>query len=248
MKNQISHRHVRRLTASCSGATLPLLRAIVENPVLTENGELPPRLLQIALGGVDRGDQGDPNFPAEIFQTVVFVSGDGVGLCQQQKPITGLVGFLQGDLQSGYEIRFAVGVLRLVDIRADAGSRSADLIADDRFVLCFELFDQVQNSTAKATDMSASLLFNFCRICPFWLVIYHYRRKNANGNSHFSVFLIIRGECRVLHNEAQAELLHIAELWRSNASSVKGRLFFYEACLSAHEAFCGSAAKYEAKP
>ena len=69
------------------------------------NGELLLRLLQVRLRCVDRGDQRDPDLPAEIFQTVIFRRGDGVGLCQQQKPITGLVGFLQGDLQLGNEIR-----------------------------------------------------------------------------------------------------------------------------------------------
>ena len=103
-----------------------------------------PRLLQITLGGIDRGNQGDPDFPAEIFQAVIFRVGDGIGLDQQQKPITGLIGFLQRDLQLGYEIRLAVGILRLVDIRADAGSRSADLIADDRFVLILEKFDKIE--------------------------------------------------------------------------------------------------------
>ena len=126
------------------------------------NGELPPRLLRIPLGGVDRGDQGDSDFPAEVFQSVVLLRGDGVGLYQQQKPITGLVGFLQRNLQFGYEIRLAVGILRFVDIRADAGSRPADLIANDRFVSIFELWNQFQYLDGKATEMSASLLFDFC--------------------------------------------------------------------------------------
>ena len=93
---------------------------------------------------------------------VVFRRCDGVGLCQQQKPITGFVGFFQRDLQFGYEIRFAVGVLRFVDICADAGSRPADLIANDRFVSIFELLNQFQYLDGKATEMSASLLFDFC--------------------------------------------------------------------------------------
>ena len=125
------------------------------------NGELPPRLLQIALGGVDRGDQGDPDLPAEIFQTVVFRRSDGVGLCQQQKPITRFIGFLQGDLQFGYEIRFAVGVLRLVDIRADAGSRPADLIADDRVVSDFELFEQVQDLNRESYGQVGKFVVRF---------------------------------------------------------------------------------------
>ena len=96
------------------------------------------KIPEIYLGGVDRGDQSNPDFPAEVFPTVVLVFGDGVGLCQQQEPVTRFVGFFQGDLQLGNEIRFAVSVLCFVDIRADAGPRPADLIADDRFVSAFE--------------------------------------------------------------------------------------------------------------
>ena len=44
---------------------------------------------------------------------------------------------------------FAVSVLRFVDIRSNTGSGSADLIGDDRFVLAFQEFYQVQDFNGK---------------------------------------------------------------------------------------------------
>ena len=94
--------------------------------------------------GVDRGDQGDPDFPAEIFQTGIFGFVDDTCFDQEQQPVTRFVRLLQGNLQVGNEIRFALGILRFVDVRSDAGSRSADLIANDRLVPAFEILDQIQ--------------------------------------------------------------------------------------------------------
>jgi hypothetical protein len=36
-----------------------------------------------------------------------------------------------------------------VDIRSDTGSGSADLVADDRFVLAFKIFDQIKDFNCK---------------------------------------------------------------------------------------------------
>ena len=66
-----------------------------------------------------------------------------IGFSKQQQPVTGFVGFFQGDLKFCDEIRFAVGILCFVDICSDTGSSSADLIGDDRVSLFFQIFDKV---------------------------------------------------------------------------------------------------------
>ena len=42
-----------------------------------------------------------------------------------------------------------MGILSFVDICTDTGSCSADLIADNCFVLIFEIFDQIENFNCK---------------------------------------------------------------------------------------------------
>ena len=42
-----------------------------------------------------------------------------------------------------------MGVLRFVDIGSDTGSGSADLIGNDRFVLTFQEFHQIENQNSK---------------------------------------------------------------------------------------------------
>ena len=52
-------------------------------------------------------------------------------------------------MQFGDEIRFPVGVLRFVNVCSDTGSGSADLIGNDRFVLAFQEFHQIENLNRK---------------------------------------------------------------------------------------------------
>jgi hypothetical protein len=48
-------------------------------------------------------------------------------------------------LQFCDKVRLAVGVLRFVNVCSDTGSGSADLIGNDRFVLTFQEFHQIEN-------------------------------------------------------------------------------------------------------
>ena len=98
---------------------------------------------------INRCNQSYPDFPTKIFQPFIFSSWNNVGFVQQQQPVTCFVGFFQGNLQFGNKISLTVSILSFVDISSDTGSGSADLITDDRFVLTFKIFDQIQNFNRK---------------------------------------------------------------------------------------------------
>ena len=114
-------------------------------------------LLDILFRCIDRCNQGYSDFPAKIFQPFIFSSWRNVGFVQQQEPVTCCVGFFQCDLQFCNKICFAVSILRFVDICPDTGSGSANLIADYRFVLTFNILTRFRISTSKATERSTSL-------------------------------------------------------------------------------------------
>ena len=59
-----------------------------------------------------------------------------------------------------YEIRFAMGILRFVDIRSDTGSGSADLIGNDRFVLTFQKLYQIENLHGKINGKCTQFAFS----------------------------------------------------------------------------------------
>ena len=80
---------------------------------------------------------------------VIFTGNDIIGFSKQQQPVACFVGFFQGDLKFCDEIRFAVSILRFVDICSDTGSGSANLIGDDRFVLAFQEFYQIEDFNSK---------------------------------------------------------------------------------------------------
>ena len=69
-------------------------------------------------------------------------------------------------MQFGDKIRFAVSILRFVDVRPDTGSGSADLIGNDRFALVFKNFTKFSICTAKSTDNVRNLL-SAIRSSPF---------------------------------------------------------------------------------
>ena len=109
-----------------------------------------------------------------------------------------------------------------VGISQTEGDRSAVFIEKSwlqMIVSCFTLSNWTSSriSTAKATDISASLLLDFCMgellsVGNLSLPQWKCRRKLP-----FSVSLIIRGECRVLHNEAIAESRLLPEWARGRA-------------------------------
>ena len=55
-----------------------------------------------------------------------------------------------------------MGILRFMDIRADAGSWSPDLVADDGFTLIFEKFDKIEYFNGECNRyVDTSLLLDF---------------------------------------------------------------------------------------
>ena len=53
-----------------------------------------------------------------------------------------------------------MGVLRFVDICSDTGSGSADLIGNDRFVLAFLEFHQIENLHSKVNRKCTQFAFS----------------------------------------------------------------------------------------
>ena len=107
---------------------------------------------------IDRFYQHYPNLRTIVIKFSIF---DCVYIiCFQQKfqPVTCFVGFFEGNLQFGDEIRFAVGILCFVYVCSDTGSGSADLIGNDRFVLTFQEFYQVQYLYRKINGSVRNLL------------------------------------------------------------------------------------------
>ena len=86
---------------------------------------------------IDRFDEHDPDLRTGIVQFLVSDWSDIIGFQEQFQPVTGFVGFFQCDLQFGDEIRLPMCILRFMDIGADAGSRSADLVGNNGFSLIF---------------------------------------------------------------------------------------------------------------
>ena len=74
------------------------------------------------------------------------------------------------DLQFGDEIRFAVSILRFVNIGSDTGSGSADLIGDDRFVLTFQKLYQIEYLHGKINGKCTQFAFSHNQ--KFLLVFY----------------------------------------------------------------------------
>ena len=68
------------------------------------------------------------------------------------------------------EIRLSMSILCLTDICADGGSGASDLIGDDRFVLCFEILDQVYDFHCEVEGLISELRFLhnrcFSEVCP----------------------------------------------------------------------------------
>ena len=54
---------------------------------------------------------------------------------KQFQPIFAFIAFFKGNLQFGYKIGLALGVICLVDIGTDAGSASQELIGEGGFAL-----------------------------------------------------------------------------------------------------------------
>ena len=86
----------------------------------------------------------------------------------------------EGDLQFGDKVRLAVGVLRFVDVCSDTGSGSADLIGNDRFVLTFQEFHQIEYLHGKVNGKCTQSAFSHKKfsLCK---VTYHRKRKNQGG-------------------------------------------------------------------
>ena len=64
------------------------------------------------------------------------------------------------EIQFGNKIRFAVSVLRFVDICSDTRSGSADLIGNDRFVLAFQEFHQIEYLHGKVNGKCTQSAFS----------------------------------------------------------------------------------------
>ena len=81
-------------------------------------------------------------------------------------------------------------ILRFVDIRADAGSGSAELIADDRFVSALKIFDKIQDFDGENSRYFNKFVVRFLYVGGFFrLVIYHWRSRIANGGTLIFPFL-----------------------------------------------------------
>ena len=102
-------------------------------------------LFHIFFGRVDGFDQHYPDLKTGIVQFLILGRIDIIGFQQKFKPVTGFIGFFQGDLQLGNEIRFTVCILRFVNICADAGPGTADLIGNNCFMPAFQHFDQIED-------------------------------------------------------------------------------------------------------
>ena len=104
-----------------------------------------------------------------------------------------------------------MGILRFVDVRTDAGSRSADLIADDRFVLIFEKFDKIEYFNGESNRYVDKFVVRFLRgRDSFRPVIYCCRREIASPDSLFSFFHNTRRKPSASWRN-EVEPLHIAE-------------------------------------
>jgi len=73
-----------------------------------------------------------------------------------------------------------MGILRFMDIRSNTGSGSADLIGNDRFVLTFQEFYQVQYLYRKINGKCTQFAFSHS-VISFRKVIYHRKWKNQGG-------------------------------------------------------------------
>lgn len=106
------------------------------------------RLFHI-LGGGHGLDQHGAEFAAVIAHLLKCFLGNAAGAEQKLQPVFGFVRFFERDLKFGNKVGFALGVLRLPDVGADAGAAAADLIGDDRLFLLFELLYQSDNGHGK---------------------------------------------------------------------------------------------------
>ncbi len=71
----------------------------VTTDILTSQGSSSLALFDMLFGCIDRCNQGYSDFPAKIFQSVVFCGNNDICLIQQQQSVTCFVGFFQGNLQ-----------------------------------------------------------------------------------------------------------------------------------------------------
>ena len=90
---------------------------------------------------------------------MIVCFADSTGLNHQLQPITGLVCFFQSDFKLCNEVRFAVGVLRLMDVRADGGSRSCELVYQIAALRRFYTVDQIYDTLCKIKREIDELIF-----------------------------------------------------------------------------------------
>ena len=68
--------------------------------------------------------------------------------------------YIDGAWQFCDKVRLAVGILRFVNIGSDTGSGSADLIGNDRFVLTFQEFHQIEHLHGKVNGKCTQSAFS----------------------------------------------------------------------------------------
>ena len=127
---------------------------------------------------IDRLYQHNPDLRTDTIQFLISCIINIICFQQKFQPVTRFVGFFEGDLQFGDEIRFAVGVLCFVYVCSDTGSGSADLIGNNRFVLAFQEFHQIENLNRKVNRKCTQFAFSH-KMISFCKVIYHRKRKKS---------------------------------------------------------------------
>lgn len=66
------------------------------------------------------------------------------------RPIADFGCFFQGNLQSGNEISLTVGILCLTEINSNGSAVPADLVGNNGFMSCFQMFDRIHDGYSKA--------------------------------------------------------------------------------------------------
>ena len=94
-------------------------------------------------------------------------------------------------MQFGDKIRFTVGILRFVDIRSNTGSGSADLIGNDRFVLTFQEFHQIEYLHGKGNISSCRTPFLGLEKHLWFDDIIHHKSKICKCNRLDKIIILV---------------------------------------------------------
>ena len=108
------------------------------------------------------------------FRTVV---ADGVkrrtglnefGVSQKFKPVFCLRRFLEGDLQFGGEVSFALRVAALGNIRTDRGACAQHLLGNDRLLVFAQILVEAHNAERKGLGLLRHYRFGHCFTFLAW--------------------------------------------------------------------------------